>query len=53
MMGRFYHFLMNLGALGTIAEAAPYRGVLAVLGPLGREVALGLEVASRIRAHPG
>ena len=36
----------------TVAEAAPYRGVIAVLGPLGREVALGLEVADRIWVHP-
>ena len=37
----------------TIIEAAPYRGVLTINGPLGREVALGLEVASRIWVHPG
>ena len=36
----------------TVAEAAPYRGVLAINGPLEREVAVGLEVASRIWVHP-
>lgn len=36
----------------AVTDTAPYRGVLTIAGPLGHDVALGLDIASRIWVHP-
>ena len=36
----------------VVTDTAPYRGVLTIAGPLGHDVALGLDIASRIWVHP-